>query len=296
MEKTIQEILQTTLGEEVRSVLEINGLGSVNQVFEAVGQHGSYIIRLNDEPPKELEYLKEQWCLEKVAELGIPSPKVIGMGTQNHTHYMILEKVHGINGTLCSQEEKESIWRSLGRYAEKYQHLQHIAVPEVEKAEFHANWQARLAYNLKELNAQDSLLRNQFLHPEEHQLARAALSKIENREFRVGLVHGDLCPRNVIWKEGTTHLLDWGTAEINVVPHIEIGLVLVSKEASQEEYTCFLEGLGVSSSDFKAMEKDIHILNLLHQLDKYRWAEGQPMENLGEFAKKVRKALQSIGP
>ena len=52
--------------------------------------------------------------------------------------------------------------------------------------------------------------------------------------FRL-MVHGNLCPRNVILSNKEVYLLDWGTAEINVLPHHEIGLVMLAGEASTAE-------------------------------------------------------------
>ena len=293
MKKIIQEIFQKELKEEIHSINKIDGLGSVNSVFDIKGNKGEYILRLNDSE-KEIEYKKEKWCLDEVLKLGIPSPKVIKMGFQDNISFMILEKISGNNGSFCQEEEKEIIWKKLGTYASKYHDIQRIKDKEVEENEFHKNWKARLEYNMLELNENDGLLKNKVINKEEQEKIKEALSNLRNKEFKVGLVHGDLSPRNVIWSSDDVYLLDWGTSEINVVPHVEIGILLMSKEASEKEFKLFINGLGLSVLDYKKIEKEIRILNLLHRLDKYRWAEEYDVENIKDYEIKIRETFNKI--
>ncbi|MCB0571013.1 MAG: aminoglycoside phosphotransferase family protein [Phaeodactylibacter sp.] len=296
MEKTIREIIKHELNESIISIRAINGLGSVNKVFDIRTENDEYIIRLNEDRGKELEYQKEKWCIENAAKLGIPSPKVLKTGLHGSISFMIQNKISGANGNHCKPEDKAYIWKNLGNYAAKYHQAGRIEVEAVEEHEFHKNWEARLEYNLRELNEQDSLLKKEILNFEEQQSAKKVLSGLKKVQFKTGLVHGDLCPRNIIFDNGTVFLLDWGTAEINVVPHNEIGIVLMSNEADEGEFDLFLEGLGISSAEYQKIKREIEALNLLHRLDKYRWAEGHQVENIKEYEQKVKEALRSCSP
>ncbi len=293
MKDIIEEIFKAELNEPLRTITQIEDLGSVNTVFNVKGLHSDYIIRLND-AAKDLEYKKEKWCLENVFRLGIPSPKIISQGFRHHFLYMIQEKIVGLNGKLCDAQTKLKIWNTLGEYAKQYQNIARIADIEVEANEFHKDWKARLIYNIKELNKEDSLVKNEVLTRVEQTQAIKELNKLIAVDFKTGLVHGDLCPRNVIHSEETVCLLDWGTAEINVVPHTEIGLVLMSNEANEVEFRVFLEGLAISESEYINMKKEIDLLNFLHQLDKYRWAETYDSEHIEEHEKKVRQQFEVV--
>lgn len=294
MEKIIQEIFETELGEVVLAINEIIGLGSVNRVFDVSGNQGDYIIRLYESLDKRLEYEKEKWCIEQVAGLGVPSPQVLSMGFRQETLFMIQGKIPGISGQACERIEKDKIWNALGRYAARFQQISRIENRAIEAKEFHKDWKARLRYNLNELNEEDSLRRNKVLSEAEQNQAKEALMQLENKDFQVGLVHGDLCPRNIIWSSGVVYLLDWGTAEINVVPHIEIGTVLMSKQADPKAFQSFLDGLGISSLRYESMEAEIHCFNLLHHLDKYRWAEGHHVENIKDYENNIRETFDRI--
>ena len=290
----IKEIIRIELHEEVQQISQIKGLGTVNHVFEVKTSDNNYIIRLNDDPASRLEYLKEAWCLQKVAEKQIPVPKVLKSGTHDGSSFMIQEKIPGKNGSLCNAQEKISIWKSLGNYAAKYQNIQRIAVEEVEEAEFHANWQSKIDYNIQQLNEADSLLKKGYISREEQKSIRQILSSLKSREFKLGLIHGDLRPENVIFDGQTSFLIDWGTAEINIVPHMEIGILMMEQVANKQAFDSFLAGMDLDEAAFNILVPDIHKLNLLHRLDKYRWAEDWNMSDIAAFARKVQATYSNI--
>ncbi|MCB0475781.1 MAG: aminoglycoside phosphotransferase family protein, partial [Flavobacteriaceae bacterium] len=210
MHKFIQRVIQKELGESVLSIREINGLGSVNQVFDVEGSTANYIIRLNEDPAKQVEYQKEKWCLDKLKTVNVPAPVILAMGMFDKVLFMIQEKIPGINGAYCKPKEKLEIWKQLGQYARKYQHIFQIEDEQVGAAEFHDNWKARLIYNINKLAVADSLLKNGVFNKNQQQIVRIALENLKSKTYKVGLVHGDLSLRNCIWNDGQVYLLDWG--------------------------------------------------------------------------------------
>jgi len=293
MKRIIQQII-SAFGEEIYSIKEIIGLGSVNRIFDIKSKNKNYIIRLNEESQKEIEYKKEKWCIEKVSSIGIPSPKILKLGFKDGISYMIQEKIHGKNGKNCTSKEKEKIWNLLGVYASKFHQIKRIENKEVEEQEFHDSWKSRLKYNLEQLNKEDSLLKNGILNPDEHSRAKEELSKLIGKEFKTGLIHGDLCPKNVIWSKKSVYLLDWGTASINIIPHHELGLVMTSGEANIEEIEFFKKGYGISNKNYQQIANEIRIINFLHRLDIYRWAKDYAIEEIEEYENKIRETYEKL--
>lgn len=290
MQSLISRICTKALSEEFISFRPISGLGSVNEVYAFDTVEGKYILRINDFEEKQVEYLKEKFCLEATGGLGIPGPKVLAMGQMGSYVYMIQNHLGGRNAKDVEQANRNRIWRKLGTYARKFHEIPGIDEEAVNEQEFHADWKARLNYNLKELHQSDSLLSLGYLSSEEHRAISTLLESLEEKEFKTGLVHGDLSPRNVHMEGEEIYLLDWGTAEINVVPHTEIGILQISGEASEEEISLFLEGMGISQKEYQAIERDVHALNLLHRLDKYRWAEAYDQDKLDAYVEKIKSA------
>jgi Ser/Thr protein kinase RdoA (MazF antagonist) len=286
-----KKIAQLDIKEEVLSISEIADLGSVNSVFEIQTHANQYIIRINQNANKQVEYQKEKWCMDNVS---IPTSKVLKMGVVDGMPYMIQFKIEGKNGKECTESEKERIWEILGKYARQFHQIKRIENEAVEQDEFHDDWQSKIDYNIGELHEQDSLLQKNVLKRSEHINAQQLLKNLKKKSFRLGLVHGDLCPRNIIYNKGDVHLLDWGTAGINVVPHAEIGQLQWSEEATEKDLRLFLKGLGISDSEYKFLDEEIRALNFLNNLDTYRWAETYAQEVIKRYEEKVKKTYDAL--
>lgn len=294
MKNLLTTIIERELGDTPCAIRQIVGLGIVNEVYEITGNHKAYVVRMNAEQSHLTEYKKEAWCLKEIKRLNVACPEVLAVGQEGTVAFMIQEKIEGDNGSLVADQDKLIIWKKLGQYASRYNTLPQIDVAEVIEQEFHESWRARLRYNLDQLTPDDRLLKRGGLTAEEQTQVRSMLQNLEGNDVTVGLVHGDICPRNVIMAGEEVYLLDWGTAEINVIPHHEIGLILLSKEANEQELEAFLTGYGLSNQEYEDMLPDILRLNLLHRLDKYRWAESYDLENIEAYAQKIREAFEAV--
>ncbi|MEL7123993.1 MAG: aminoglycoside phosphotransferase family protein [Bacteroidota bacterium] len=295
MSNFINTFLQQVFNKPYYTYHQIEDLGVVNTIYEINGIEEDYILRFNTtDASKTIEYKKEKWCLEQVAKLGIPSPKVLDIGVLNGVPYQLMNKLPGVNGSLCTADQKAEIWEKLGTYTAIFQQIKKMEVEEVLQAEFHKDWKARLHYNIKELHSEDSLLINAIFTEKEHNHIKYLLKSLIGKNFKTGLCHEDLSPRNVMYDEGTIYLLDWGLGEINIVPHTEIGVLATSGDATDEYLHLFLKGLGISDYKHQNIKEEINLLNLLHRLDKYRWAEGNAKEIIGEYERKVRMVYDEI--
>ncbi len=292
MEPPLASILFQELGERTHASEQILGLGSVNQVFLLKGTKGEYILRLNSAQEKGIEFRKEAWCQQKARALGIPCPELFAFGELQDWVYLLMEYLPGKNGSQCTGQEQISIWQKLGCYAKKVHQIPEWGDSVVAAQEFHANWQARLSYNLARLNSSDSLLREQGLNPKLHRNISHRLQQLRGMNLNVGLVHGDLCPRNTLVNQDEVYLLDWGTAQINVIPHLEMVQVMNAGEANTEAWEAFLDGMGFSLRDFESIQHEVQLIHLLHSIDTYRWAETYAKEHLNRYFEAILRAME----
>ena len=65
MKEIIHKILHSEMNEEIHSITEIEGLGSVNKVFDVQGSYGSYIVRLNKTQIRVQSTEKKNGALKK---------------------------------------------------------------------------------------------------------------------------------------------------------------------------------------------------------------------------------------
>jgi fructosamine-3-kinase len=294
MKDIIYDILEIQLSKKVKVISEIIGLGQVNKVYDVKCHNENFIVRINTDSDKMYEFYKEKWCIEKALALNIPSPEVIQVGVNKELPYMVLGKLNGLNGSTCTYEQKVTIWKNLGSYAKKFHAIKKIDTLKVETDEFHSSWSNKLEYNIIELSKNKSLIERGVFSEKQNEFSIQVLKQLKNTAFNQGLIHGDLCPRNVIFEKDLIYLLDWGSSKIDIVPHTEIGIVQTDNKLSDEEFGSFLLGLGLSRIDYEKIEAEISQINFLNCLDVYRWAEGHNLLETNGYSEKLLSAFENI--
>ncbi|MDP5172191.1 MAG: aminoglycoside phosphotransferase family protein [Bacteroidia bacterium] len=293
----IAAVMQGDLQEPVGDLIPIHEYGSVNEVFLVRGRDDEYVIRLQREESRTVaEFAKEAWCLAAAAKVGIPSPRVLSLGRNSGWCYMIQNKLPGINGSALSPGEQLLIWQRLGDYVRRMATIPVTGfgdkIMEGVPAAFNDRWERYLSYNLGMLTEEDPLILEGIFTIREHRQLKETLSELASASFSFGLTHGDLSPKNVMVDRQQVYLLDWGTAECHVSPHMELGLLMTSDRdrLDQQQWDAFATGLQISQDSFSAMIPTIGKLVLLKRLDKYRWATEHRIAGLDGFVNRLRSA------
>lgn len=271
------------LQERVKKSLHIIGKGIVNQVCVAETDNSKVVVRMNDAGTYPC-FVKENWCIEQARAVGIPSPEVLSIGIADETAYMIQTFLDGENG-LDSTKPKTDIWRQLGVY-DKLIHTIPVKgygenlidpIHGVFQSPPHAgsdgSWLGYLNYNINSLTENDRIIELGVINQTESIKIRKLFEGLKKEKFRFALNHGDVSLNNtIVNKEGQVVLLDWGSAEVSVVPHGDIiemmKCQILGGGPSVEEFKAFLEGYGVMEKDIA----DMRSLLLLRAFDKLRWA------------------------
>jgi aminoglycoside phosphotransferase (APT) family kinase protein len=256
----------------------IAGMGTVNKVYRV----GSVIVRLNHdrEPERALEeYEKEAWCLAAAFRAGVPSPEVLDLGMVDGRAYMVQTFIPGPTGD-------EQSWPDLGRLAR----IVHGISPEGGPATLFDRggasildgWRRQLDYNLGQLQPDDPLIALKVYRPD-HQPELRRRIEVLPRALPVGLVHGDLAPRNLLYPPGSPPvLIDWGCATAGVVPFDD--LVAIARD-DERGLRPFCEGYGIPWDE---VAKPLENMLLLKSLDLVRWAIDRCPARIEELAEKAR--------
>ena len=118
---------------------------------------------------------------------------------------------------------------------------------------------------------------------------------LQEKKFILGLCHSDIALRNAIMdSKRIVYLLDWGTARAEIVPHYELNEILRASKPDAETLKAFLDGYGISQKQFKLMEPDLKILNLLNEIDTLRWVINKRPESIEEYKVRVKNAIAQI--
>ncbi|MDP3769482.1 MAG: aminoglycoside phosphotransferase family protein [bacterium] len=278
------------------------GEGSNNKNFLAKSKNREVVIKLSfdhKEYKAFQDYIKEKWCIEKSSEKGVPGPIVLDLGQSQERSYMIETFVHGING----KKLKNKLWAyyQLGRYTKRIHSIKVSGFGEnltnPRQGIFKGSWQKYLDYNIKSLTDSDKLIGLKVLSKDQSKEVKKVFQNIKKIKYTFGLNHGDVSIWNtLVEKSGKVNLLDWGSAEVHIIPHYDfIHIVRCQIEQgrpSEKELNEFIKGYGMSQKEFGLLKPELIKLMLLISFDKLRWAIDRNPTKIKEFSKRAKMMLK----
>jgi len=310
MEKSVvlqaERIACDFLQEQVKSSYQIIGKGIINQIFVVETESHKVVVRMNDKDTFQ-SFIKEKWCIEQAAAVGVPGPKVLSIGIVGETAFMIQAFIEGDNG-VDSTVPKSDIWRKLGEYAKRIHSIQvkgyggdlidpvHGEFQSPTHAGSDGSWQGYVQYNINCLTEHDRLIELGVITPMESQRVRKLFENLKNTPFHFGLHHGDMSLKNTIVNQAKqVILLDWNP-EVNVVPHATVAQLIhyqilrLEESASVEEFKAFMDGYGISEKD---LPETRHLL-LLRAFDNLRWAIDRSPDLIDPYAAFAKQVIDMI--
>ncbi|MBI4232036.1 aminoglycoside phosphotransferase family protein, partial [Candidatus Peregrinibacteria bacterium] len=249
------------------------GKGSNNKNYLANSKDREIVVKLSfaHKEYKALEdYQKEKWCIERSSEKGVSGPTVLDVGRSQGRAYMIETFVPGISGAKI--KNKLQIWKQLGKYAKCIHSIKASGFGEnltnPKKGIFRGSWRKYLDYNIKSLTDRDKLIALKVITKEQSRDVKKIFQDIKRQKFIFGLNHGDISAANVLVDtSGKVGLLDWGCAEVHIIPHLDImGILSCMMEQGRPtniEFSEFLKGYGMSQKRFASLIPELNRLMLL---------------------------------
>ena len=290
MQELVFKIGSRFLEQPLVEITPILGKGRINRIFLVQARSKEIVIRLNAflSTPDALEgYIKEQWCLEQAASVGVPGPSVLEIGQCDGQAYMIQSRVSGENAADILTQ-KTSVWREIGRYS-RLVHDMDLPVGERGQQELPSGligplsqatserWLQQVQEGIDALSNSQDLLGG-FVYPKgQKDNLIAKFEELKTLSFRAGLHHGDLSLKNVMVDQpGSVHLLDWGSALVHNTPYYDLSQMLKSQvetnDPDEEGVLAFLSGYGLSASEGEEICSRSAIFLLLRTFGKVRWA------------------------
>jgi aminoglycoside phosphotransferase (APT) family kinase protein len=293
----LQAIASRHLEEQARTVERIVGKGFVNDIYVLTIGSSKSILRIDPTETTPACFEKEAWCMEAAEKAGVPVPKVLGSGMQAERPYLLISLIEGIQGKEADEEGRKLIWSRLGEYARRIHaiHVEGYGEDMTEPGVFNGSWSERVEYNISSLGSDDELLSQGIITREQSEMLKRTFLDLERTDFEFGLIHNDLSLKNsILGSDGKVYLLDWGSAGVDAVPHMDFAEVLQSSLTEESpEFALFREGYGVSKKEFGELKPEMHKLQLLGFTDKVRWAMDRKPELLQEKAEELRQAMVS---
>lgn len=295
---SLEKIVRAHTRDEIREVGRIENKGTVNDIYILTGKSGKYVLRVDRNEDTTARFKKEQWCIEAANRAGIPGPIVLGLGIEEFRPYLLISHIDGIHGEETAGSDQRRIWEKLGGYARTIHSLpvkgfgEDMILPGI----FKDSWERYLAYNISCLTPDDKLLSLGLFKLSEIEILKNAFRELEHARFSFGLIHNDLALRNTILApHNRVFLFDWGSAQVDVVPHMDLAEILHSSlKDGSEGFGIFLKSYGMTLREFEIIKPDLLRLQLLRFTDTLRWAMDRRPEMINEKAGELRRLIAQI--
>jgi aminoglycoside phosphotransferase len=290
-EAFVNELYAEVLGKSPDNIEQITELGFVNQVYKVTLCDEINIIKLRRGLRAYNEFLKEKFCCEQAEKVGILTAKAIWVDKYKDVSFIIQSYIDGVNGSLCP-DKSELIWVSLGKYAKllhsvdvkgygfnmkEYGIFHNYAVNIEDYTDvsdyfynsFNPTLKSHIEYNISCINQKDEFIKMGVYSIDNINQIREAFASLLDMNFELGLIHGDISLKNTIINGNKVFLIDFGGAGVGIVP---FGELLWIERNTEKEFEIFREAYGISKETFARDERIYHILAMLNEFDRLRWA------------------------
>jgi hygromycin-B 4-O-kinase len=259
------QVLKHLLGQPPREVKALGG-GLSNFVFSVRHGRDELVMRLNSNPAKVKDYLKEQWAMARAAERGVPVPEVLEVGA-HPLPFMVSRRVPGTEGT--HHPERRQVLEELGRMAKLihavptngFGHTFDWSENVLSRRDTWREYMDREFHGEQRL---EILEKNDMLPPAAVKSLRATLRAMRGWDIAPALNHGDLRLKNVIVGDDgrIAALLDWEFCSSHAAPWWDMSLAL--HDLSVDAKQAFLEGYGMSPEQVLEAAPVLRAFNVLN--------------------------------
>ena len=262
-----RSIIEFHLNSPPDRLVEMSG-GLSNYVYTAYHRKGAFIIRFSPAADKIEDFLKEQWVLAKVREVGVPTPEVLQVGTEPvSVPYMVARRVEG--RTAVHHQRRIAIAREMGRllalihtiptngYGTTFDWTQNVLSRNDTWADFlRSEWQVE--DRLSVLDTQGMLTTHQG------RALKELVERMMGWDAKPVLNHCDMRLKNVLVDDAGTirAIIDWEHACSCPPPCWDLALALHDLSIDAKE--ALIEGYGLSGEQMRELGPFLGAINVLH--------------------------------
>jgi hygromycin-B 4-O-kinase len=277
------------------------GGGLTNFVFMVSHTEGELVVRLSPDAAKLNHYIKEQWAIQKVRDLKVPTPNILEVGNEVVPHpYMISRKVEGKEATF--HPGRLDILRELGRYGALINSIRTTGFGGTfdwsnNQLSKNTSWDDFLDRELS-LDHRLEVLENQkILSKAQAKKIAATLRGVGKLSMRPTLNHSDLRLKNVLVNEkgAITAIIDWENCISCLSPFWELSVAL--HDLSVDEKEILLEGYGLKVNKMAELVPVWRALNIVNYAPEIeRLAEEKDSARLERYRFRLNGGLDLYCP
>ena len=239
------------------------GEGNMNYLFSI--ENRKFICRVNIDKHMPEKTKNEFNSLKNIEGLGI-APKAYYYHYENRKipyEFIILEYIQGKPFRMRKRRYTSKQIRQIAQILARL-HSEKCAGLHKQKYSYQHYLKQGLEYD-KVINKYSDRLRNEL--KQIHSNIRGILPKTEAHEF--GLIHGDVCPQNIIQTANGLKLIDWESLQCSD-PAKDVANVLTDLELKDDDLALFLKQYHNIRRDATILER-AHIYSALFRYTYFLW-------------------------
>lgn len=260
-------VIEHFMGSKPKRILH-RASGLSNSVFEIDHDSGSFIVRIAPEASRLPAFLKEQWCVQRAREAGVPVAEILEVGQGVIPNpYMIQRLERGEEATHHPQ--RMTVLKQLGTFARLINSVETEGFGETfdwssNRLSFNASFKEFLEGELDWQGRLQLLRKQRMIGERQARAIRSIIAGLAATKGQARLAHGDLRLKNVL-VDGTGKIkaiLDWEHCCSTLSPAWELSIAL--HDLSIDAKHAFLGGYGSSPQELAEIAPAIKAFNLLH--------------------------------
>ena len=266
--RAIKEIGERHFKEKPRKVRRLGG-GRTNLVIQFRVSQGDFVFRMHEDACKVHDYLKEQWAMDAARAVGVPTAKVLEVGSlPDGRPYMIQERVQGVEARQLG--DRMAPLRELGELAARLHAVKTKGFGTTfdwssNALSRHTSWRDYLARSFDAGGRLALLRRHRMLNERQSRALRLSIRALESWRPTSALQHGDLRLKNLVVDPDTGRikaLVDWENCLSWPAPYWDLSIAL--HELGIDEKEAFLEGYGMNPARFGKHVPVVRMINVLN--------------------------------
>jgi hygromycin-B 4-O-kinase len=260
-------VIEHFMGSKPKRILHLTS-GLSNSVFQIDHAEGSFIVRIAPEAARLPAFLKEQWCVQRAREVGVPVAEILEVGQGVIPNpYMIQRLERGEEATHHPQ--RMAVVKQLGTYARLIDSIETEGFGETfdwssNRLSFNASFKDFLEGELDWQGRLHLLKKQKMVSEKQARAVRKILGELASKRGKARLAHGDLRLKNVL-VDGAGKIkaiIDWEHCCSTLSPAWELSIAL--HDLSIDAKHAFLSGYGYTRREIADLAPAIKAFNLLH--------------------------------
>jgi hygromycin-B 4-O-kinase len=269
--RVVRKLVSEVYTDQILSIEKARD-GETNQVYiiHTAPERSDLVIRISEDQTKINDYIKEQWCMSRARESGVPVPQVLEVSNSIVPYpYSVLKFKKGTPGNK-NTKNREELWRQMGELLAKIHSIKTKGYGSTfdwshNRLSKYKSWEDYLVMHFKIDEVVRFLSDTRILSTKATKRIKQVTRDFRTWRFKPVLCHNDFLTKNVLLSANgnITTVLDWELA-VSSHKYRDIGKTVrhLMWLGEHDLLPVFLKGYGIGPKEYGTYKHYMFIFDL----------------------------------